>query len=304
MKIYTPIILTLLFAFGKAESDELINDLKDQIEKLKYENTKLKTQNNLFIDKISRKNDIILAMTYKYDQLEKKAQAYYNSFQTQKRDREKIVTKYTEPVRSNTELPVRSNSIFPYLFAQKLNKEQMADRLEESKNNSLQNGNINSLDESSSSSFSSSNSENESKNIDRTTFDPEAPVARSMGSMNLGLRYKLDQNALNKLTLKSAYQSENNNNNNNKQTGSIPDLDLNSLTLSSGVKKSSSWPSSSSPFFARLRKKGYYKKHSQNAGFKRKRLSDAEANQVFKDINFSEHLDNALKGNSIGGIRK
>lgn len=85
-------ILLAAFMIGTAtaESDdhEKLQDLKSKIQALDQENIRIRSDNLKLSDRISRmssiQQDIVLALTWKYDELEKKAQVYYNNLQDMK----------------------------------------------------------------------------------------------------------------------------------------------------------------------------------------------------------------------------
>lgn len=67
----------------------------------------------------SRHSDMIIAWSWQYDQLERKAQAYYNSFQTQKASLGTLQSKTREPNRNRGQ-----DMIFPFLWSKHKQKQQ------------------------------------------------------------------------------------------------------------------------------------------------------------------------------------
>lgn len=325
MKFIQPLALGLLFTISKAEdtnssntdssntdtdpnliqqiqqsppplddSDNLkiIEELKLKLKTFEDENEKLSSENKYLNEKMlkqqKRHQEILFAMSWKYEQLERKAQTYYNSFQTQKQNLGKVVNKYTEP--SKNIVAENPSPLIPmYLWSEMNQKRKERQLLEKEESNN----NINSE-----SSNYESNYNNESNNNDLFnslqdpnsdyTYNEERPVARSAGR---------PFSPLSGITLKSALGPRNYVNRNeyeiaNNGIGDISDL--------FNVKKRPSEENYHNPDYSnqrldRLRSKSsFLKKHG--GPVRVKKLNPKEASEA-------DEISGVLKGITFDGVQ-
>lgn len=192
---------------------EEIQKLEEQVRALDLENAELRARNlelsSRMLRMSSRHQDIVLALSWQYDQLERKAQVYYNSFQTQKQNFGEIATRMIEPIKDNNR---GKPSLIPLLWANSLARKKQQEKTEQE---------IREI-------------EREEISIQREQESFDRPVARSYSRIPIhhpGSFKKLSDSQLIGLTLKTAMSEEedaensasfNNNNNNGPQTGPIP----------------------------------------------------------------------------------
>jgi len=187
-----------------------LESVQDELNKFKDLYAKEKENNEYLSEKMarqsSRHNDIVLALSWNYDQLERKAQSYYNSFQTQKNRATSVTTK-------GNELHGAGKNIIPFLLSRSKQRQQMAREAQE-KANRLQ-------------------AEREAglQKQQQLEYDPEAPQARAAGPPSAA-RYNptyLAKKASNRpgagFMLKSA-MGPSASSPSRAQTGRIPDFDL------------------------------------------------------------------------------
>lgn len=197
-------------------TDPVVDDCADKIDSVQDELIKFKNlyvkekQNNEYLaEKMarqsSRHNDIVLALSWNYDQLERKAQSYYNSFQTQKNRATSVTTK-------GNELHGAGKNILPFLLSRSKQRQQMAREAQE-KANRLQAERDAGL-----------------QKQQQLDYDPEAPQARAAGPPQAA-RYNptyLAKKASNRpgggFMLKSA-MGPSASSQSTTQTGRIPDFD-------------------------------------------------------------------------------
>lgn len=310
MKLYQPIILGLL-SFAKAKDDssghdvqestlnsdqnKIINDLKHKLKEIESENERLSQNNKYLTEKMSkqqkRQQEILFAMSWKYEQLERKAQTYYNSFQTQKQNLGKIVNKYTEPVRTGQ--TGQSPLIPMYLWSEMNNKRK--NELAEKANMNSDNNTNNETGEYIENPDGSINGVINADEIEEA--ENNAPVARSAGR-----RY----NPLNGITLKSALgSSKNKNDNYDSGIGSISEY-LRKRTRASDDEENHGLNFRANNRYQRIsRSHNFFKKLANPVKLRRlnplNNNENAEINDVLEGVNFIDHYK---KHSSVGGIRR
>lgn len=195
---------------------EEIQKLEEQVRALDLENAELRARNlelnSRMLRMSSRHQDIVFALTWQYDQLERKAQVYYNSFQTQKQNFGEIATRMIEPVKNGN---AGKPSLIPLLWANSLARKQQQEKTEKE---------IREM-------------EKEERKIQQEQERFDRPVARSYSRIPIhhpGSFKKLSDSQLIGLTLKTAMSEEEDaensasfDNNNRSQTGPIPSFGRN-----------------------------------------------------------------------------
>lgn len=270
--------------------------LTNELQKLKDSYLKEQQISQALKDKMirqtSRHNDMILALSWQYDQLERKAQSYYNSFQikakTAAERRAELNAKKTEANQKN---------IIPFLFQRSKTRMQMAKDAQEKADRMA---------------FGSSSAKKSSAGAGSSDFTPgsasgggggqltgqisnqlnsmtqpnfinnEAPTqraaARPSGYSDFDNLKKITQNNLSGHTLKSALGS-----NSDKQTGRLP-------------ASLASWSSGFQP--NRRRKKLLLAKANN---VKSKGINKSNADSLFAKLDFTHDFKRAQR---FGGIKK
>lgn len=171
---------------------EKIQELEENLRALDLENAELRGRNlelgSRMLRMSSRHQDIVLALTWQYDQLERKAQVYYNSFQTQKQNFGEIATRMIEPVKDGNR---GKPSLIPLLWANSLARKQQQEKTE---------AEIREIEE-------------EEFKIKQEQAEFDRPMARSFGYRSIPIHHpgsskKLSDSQLIGLTLKSAMSEE------------------------------------------------------------------------------------------------
>lgn len=257
-------------------SVSLIEELNTTIEELKQENKNLLMKNLELSDKMnqmrSRHQDIIIALTWQYDQLERKAQVYYNSFQTQKQNYGEIATRIIEPTKVNDKT---KNTLIPLLWAKSLVRQQQHDKVEAEIQKINDDYNYQKMI-SAYQSYTNNNDRNEERNNDSDSDNDESiydrPVARSFGQ-----NHKLSDSDIIGITLKSALGDEGNGIDEEGIEGLVSNGDANGGLFS-------------------------FKKSGRGGpGIKRRNLNNKNKEDIFADISFLSSGDFNKK---VGGIRR
>jgi hypothetical protein len=205
---------------------EEIQKLEQQVRALDLENAELRARNlelsSRMLRMSSRHQDIVLALTWQYDQLERKAQVYYNSFQTQKQNFGEIATRMIEPVKDDKR---GKPSLIPLLWANSLARKQQQEKTEKE---------IREI-------------EKEEMKIQQEQEKYDRPVARSYSRSSISTHHpgsfkKLSDSQLIGLTLKTAMSEEEDaensaSYNNEPQTGPIPRFGRNNRKSNGLIRK-------------------------------------------------------------------
>lgn len=108
---------------SSSDCSDKLDALTDELNRYKNLYGREKNNNDFLTDKMarqsSRHNDMILALSWQYDQLERKAQSYYNSFQTQKH-------RATGVIKKEAPVGAAKGNIIPFLFQRTKARQQMA----------------------------------------------------------------------------------------------------------------------------------------------------------------------------------
>jgi len=206
---------------------EEIQKLEEQVRALDLENAELRARNlelsSRMLRMSSRHQDIVLALTWQYDQLERKAQVYYNSFQTQKQNFGEIATRMIEPVKDDKR---GKPSLIPLLWANSLARKQQQEKTE----------------------MEIREIEREEMKIQQEQEKYDRPVARSYSRSSIPTHHpgsfkKLSDSQLIGLTLKTAMSEEDEDAensasyNNEPQTGPIPRFGRNNRKSNGLIRK-------------------------------------------------------------------
>lgn len=189
----------LLVIFGKASANngqtqndqhEKLKTLQQKIQSLNQENLEIRSKNLKLSDQISRmasrQQDIVLALTWKYDELEKKAQVYYNSLQQMKESANRMIMMNQKPaafldqvVEENLNLELKNveqensqmrSSLMPLLYANSISRKKQQDKVT---------GQISELNHLKAMNSATSKSTENKQNSKSEESESDKPVARS-----------------------------------------------------------------------------------------------------------------------------